>query len=431
MSILGVINTDPGAHSDIERAFRGNEIGYSEIRYLRDMEEITEFLNYGLPELVIINFSDPVLNIDELARIIKDDSLIFNFGVIGLFTHGRHYEEELIKKYKNLNVLVFLDNFRLATHLKKYTRIIEKNYQIIFQREFTRGLFEGAAGSFSMENDLGFTPVYASICATILAQRGLVSPEKKMQMQFSLSELIINAIEHGNCGITQNEKLDAQQRGVWAEELVAEKCKDPAVEAKRVMLSWEIQTDRSVFVIQDEGEGFDAAAFLVGKGSDKVNVNGKSIRLASRVAEKIVFNKKGNKVTFSILHDSDVSNDVPIGFSHEQVIHVKKGDEVLKENEASDYLYYISSGNYTVYVNGNAVGLLTPQDIFMGEMSFLTNQRRSASVRADTEGILVRLTRKSFVNIVREYPYYGIFLAKLLAKRLVRSNEAVSLSLTR
>ena len=258
MSVLGVINTDTSVQSDIERAFRGNEIDGSEIRYLQNMDEIAEFLNYGLPEIIIINFSDPELNIEELARMIRDDALIFNFGIIGLFTHGRHYEEELTKQYKDLNVLVFLDNFRLATHLKKYTRIIETNYQIIFQREFTRDLFEGASGSFSIENDLGFAPVYASICATILAQRGLISSEKKMQMQFSLSELIINAIAHGNCGITQNHKQQAQQRGVWVEELVAEKCKDPAIEARRVMLSWEIQTDRSVFVIQDEGEGFDA-----------------------------------------------------------------------------------------------------------------------------------------------------------------------------
>jgi CRP-like cAMP-binding protein len=59
----------------------------------------------------------------------------------------------------------------------------------------------------------------------------------------------------------------------------------------------------------------------------------------------------------------------------------------------------------------------------MGEMSFLLNQRRSASVRADTPGKLILLTRKTFVSVIREYPHYGIFLSKLLAKRLVRSND--------
>jgi CRP-like cAMP-binding protein len=59
----------------------------------------------------------------------------------------------------------------------------------------------------------------------------------------------------------------------------------------------------------------------------------------------------------------------------------------------------------------------------MGEMSFLLNQKRSATIRAETPGKLILLTRKIFVNVIRDYPHYGIFLSKLLAKRLVRSND--------
>jgi CRP-like cAMP-binding protein len=105
------------------------------------------------------------------------------------------------------------------------------------------------------------------------------------------------------------------------------------------------------------------------------------------------------------------------------VVIVKQGDIVLREDEPSDYLYYIVSGRYTVYHNLKQVGTLSPQDIFMGEMSFLLNQRRSAAVRAEGPGKLILLTRKTFVSVIREYPHYGIFLSKLLAKRLVRSND--------
>jgi CRP-like cAMP-binding protein len=112
-----------------------------------------------------------------------------------------------------------------------------------------------------------------------------------------------------------------------------------------------------------------------------------------------------------------------VGFARERVQIVKKGDIVLREDEPSDYLYYIVSGAYSVYHNLSKVGSLSPQDIFMGEMSFLLNQRRSASVRADGPGKLILLTRKNFVSIIRSYPHYGIFLSKLLAKRLLRSND--------
>jgi CRP-like cAMP-binding protein len=114
---------------------------------------------------------------------------------------------------------------------------------------------------------------------------------------------------------------------------------------------------------------------------------------------------------------------VPIGFSRQQIHEVKEGDIVLRENEPSDYLYYIISGTYSVFHKSKKVGSLSTQDIFMGEIAFLLNQRRSASVRADGPGKLVLLSRKSLVGIIREFPHYGIFLSRLLARRLVRANE--------
>jgi CRP-like cAMP-binding protein len=58
----------------------------------------------------------------------------------------------------------------------------------------------------------------------------------------------------------------------------------------------------------------------------------------------------------------------------------------------------------------------------MGEMSFLLNHRRSASVVAEDSGKLIRISRKSFVQAMKNYPHYGIFLSKLLAQKLARSN---------
>ena len=55
-------------------------------------------------------------------------------------------------------------------------------------------------------------------------------------------------------------------------------------------------------------------------------------------------------------------------------------------------------------------------------MSFLLNNRRSATVRAEIDGKLLKISRKSFVTVIKEFPHYGIFLSKLLARKLVRAN---------
>jgi CRP-like cAMP-binding protein len=381
-------------------------------------------LNYDLPEIVLINFSDPSIDLDSIISHIRDDKWILNFGILGFYSGEKDQEEALLAKYKSINLLALLDHSRIRSHLVKNLQIISRNYQIIFQQELSRNLLDGASGSFTIENDILAIPLYAGITATILAQRGLINPDNKMHLQLALGELIVNAVEHGNCGISYEEKTMGMENGLSVVELVAERCKDPLIRNKKVDLLWDIHPEESVFVIRDEGEGFDVRAYLKKIASqDMMSLHGRGIKMASAFSTELKYNEKGNQVTLILKHDALVEHEVPVGFSHERVVNVKKGDIVLREDEPSDYLYYIVSGKYTVFHNLKQVGTLSPQDIFMGETAFLLNQRRSASVRAERPGKLILLTRKTFISIIREYPHYGIFLSKLLAKRLVRSND--------
>jgi anti-sigma regulatory factor (Ser/Thr protein kinase) len=424
MGTLGIVNSDSEIKKKIESAFSQVPANTYDLRFLVEEKEILEFLNYALPELVIINFSDPSIDIAEIVSHIQNDKWILNFGIVGLFSHEKDREEALLKKYKSINILTLLDNYRLRTHLVKNIQIIEENYQIIFQREFTKNLLDGVSGSFTIENDLLAVPLYSGIGATILAQRGLITPDSKMHLQLSLSELIVNAIEHGNCGISYEEKTDALTNGISPVDLIIEKCKDPAIRAKKVLFLWEIKANKSVFIIHDEGEGFDVKAHIKKVSEqDQFSLHGRGIRMAASLSHELKYNAKGNQVALVIKHDVSVEHEVPVGFSREQIVRVKPGDTVINEGDPSDFLYYIASGKYGVFHNGQQVGTLSPQDIFMGEMSFLLNEHRSATVKATSQGKLILLARESFINVIREYPYYGIFLSKLLAKRLVRSNE--------
>jgi len=429
MSTLGIINSDSVIKESIESIYgRNNDIqtvkNKKDLIFLTEENEILEFLKYTLPELVIINFSDQQINIDGIINQVQNDKWILNFGIIGIFDHAKNREEELLKKYKNINVLVMLDNCWIKSHLAKCVESIEQNYQIIFQREFTKTFLEGASGNFNLNNDLLTVPLYAGIGATILSQRGLINPDSKMHLQLALNELIVNAIEHGNCDISYEEKTSSLESGMTSVDLIEQKIKDPAISAKKVFFSWDIKPDKSTFVIRDEGKGFDVKAYVerVKKQSD-YSLHGRGIKMAAKLSHKLVYNSKGNQVSLIVNHDSSVDYEVPEGFTGEKVVLVKKGDVIMSEGERSDYLYYISSGAYEVIHNDKQVGTLSAQDIFMGEMSFLLDQRRSATIKASSDGKLILLTQKTFINIIREYPHYGVFLSKLLAKRLVRSNE--------
>lgn len=144
--------------------------------------------------------------------------------------------------------------------------------------------------------------------------------------------------------------------------------------------------------------------------------------MAVTLASKLAYNRKGNAVTMIFPHDEQVNRDAPAGFSEEEALTVRRGDIIFREGESSNFLYYISSGTFSVFAKSRHVGMLTQADIFVGEMSFLLNNRRSATVRAEGDGKLIKISRKSFVTVIKEFPHYGIFLSKLLARKLVRAN---------
>ncbi|MDR0998515.1 MAG: ATP-binding protein [Treponema sp.] len=431
MGVLGIINSDPEIRKIVETAFEAAPGSDYDLKFLTEKDEILSFLGYDMPEIVVINFSDPSIDIGKIMLHVTGDRWMLNFGIVGIYS-GKDSEEKILENYKSANLLTMLDNFRLRSHLVKTIRIIEQSYQIIFQREFTRDLLDGVSGSFTIENDILAIPLYAGIGAMLLTQRGLIGPDKKMHLQLALGELIVNAVEHGNCGISYDEKTSALERGVSVVELVAERCRDPAIRARKVEFLWDIGRYITTFVIRDEGPGFDVWAHLekIAK-QNMMSLHGRGIRMAQMFSAELKYNEKGNEVTMVVKHDETVEHEVPLGFSKEQVLTVNPGDIVLRENEGGDYLYYIVSGRYSVFHNRKKVGSLSVQDIFMGEMAFLLNQRRSASIRADGPGKLIRLSRKALVSIIREYPHYGIFLSKLLAKRLVRSNDQNAVLLER
>ena len=422
MGILGVINSDPEIKKLIDDAVSAEHRYFP--RYLSNEHEIREFLSYDLPEIILINFSDPNIDIDRIVFLIQNDKWILNFGIIGIFYGEKSKEESYLQKYKFINILAMMDTHLLRTQLIKNIQIIEENSQIIFQHEFARNFLDGTSGSFIIENDILSIPLYAGIGANILAQRGLINPDQKMKLQVALGELIINAVEHGNCGITYEDKTIGMDKGLSVVELVAERCKDPVIRKKKVEFLWDIQADQTTFIISDEGKGFDVRAHIAKISSqDKLSLHGRGIIMSSLFSSRLRYNKKGNKVLLILKHDDSVEHEVPTGFSQERVHNFNTGDIVLRENDPSDHLFYIISGKYSVFHKFKKVGVLLPQDIFMGEIAFLLNQPRSASVRADRPGKLVPISRKALVDIIRNYPHYGIFLSRLLARRLVRANE--------
>jgi Cyclic nucleotide-binding domain/Histidine kinase-like ATPase domain len=237
----------------------------------------------------------------------------------------------------------------------------------------------------------------------------------------ALTEMLTNGIEHGNCGITYDEKGAWLENGGAMSALIEQKCQNPAVRAKRVLFEYTITPTKSTFFIADEGPGFDWRKQQDAISSGNLQeLHGRGIRMTRKYTKNFRYNDKGNEVHFEVDHANDCANTTPGLFDNIEPIAINAGTFVFREGEEGNFLYYIVKGRYDVIVKDTKVSTLTADDVFMGEMSFLLNNRRSATVRAATDGTLIRISKRDFVRAIKERPHYALFLSRLLAQRIQR-----------
>lgn len=132
--------------------------------------------------------------------------------------------------------------------------------------------------------------------ATFIAQ---ACPEPETVV-IGLSELLLNAIEHGNLGITYEEKSRLNMDGKWEEEvrrlvdLPQYRDKFASVEFKR--------SDRCVEIkITDQGNGFDWQNYVDINAERALDNHGRGIVVAKEISfSKIEYLGNGNQVVASI-----------------------------------------------------------------------------------------------------------------------------------
>ncbi|WNG39098.1 cyclic nucleotide-binding domain-containing protein [Archangium minus] len=110
------------------------------------------------------------------------------------------------------------------------------------------------------------------------------------------------------------------------------------------------------------------------------------------------------------------------------------GELVFEEGELGDSLYVIVRGEVEV-VRSDSGGILRPLTVltapdFFGEMSVIDKEYRSATVRARTEAVLLRLTTQhlaTFRQTHRDgFTFVVINIARILSARVREANARLT-----
>ncbi len=421
MHTIAVLSNDEQINRSIEAACAGFAEVFSP-SFLQTEEQFVQFLNYELPEIDIVLYRRNRFPVDHAFEVIKDDPWLHFGGSVVL--HDDVPENELLQKFRGVNIIAFIRERLIDAYLPKVLQVLSNNRGILFQRDIHALLQSNLSGVFTMGNDPFEASVYSNLLANFLYNSNLINLDQKHQVNMAIMELLVNAIEHGNCRISFEDKRRFLEKNPDIMDLIRERAKEPETKDKQVRLVYKITPEESQILIRDEGNGFDWQAFTARDttpGSDAMH--GRGIGIARHYLQSVTYNEKGNEVRFSLAHQANESNVVPRVFTDQQEVDFQPGEIVFQEGEKSSYLYYIISGRFDIMHNGRRLSTLTPADIFLGEMSFLLNNKRSATVVAATKSTAIRVSKEDFINAIRREPHYGVFLARLLAQRLQQLHD--------
>ena len=128
-----------------------------------------------------------------------------------------------------------------------------------------------------------------------------------------LSELMLNAVEHGNLGIDYAEKGRLIENGCWHEE-IERRLADPELAARHAYLDLRREPGRLSFIIRDQGSGFEWQRYLDLDPARAFDSHGRGIAMARHLAfASLEYLGTGNQVRVTIVLDGERSLDDGVG----------------------------------------------------------------------------------------------------------------------
>jgi YesN/AraC family two-component response regulator len=244
------------------------------------------------PDLVLTDVKMPEMSGIELTKEIK--GIEHNADVVIMTGYGseelvidalRSGASNYVKKPISLNELFnILDSLILKRERRKKSEVIK---DVVFYEK----------KSLIINNDI--TRIWGVI-NQILFNIPETMPESTIEgIRLGLYEIILNAIEHGNLGISYEEKSQALQDNTYLK-LLASRSNEQSRRDKRVFIDCTSDRNDLKIEVRDEGEGFNYKEFANMDDPDRMlKAHGRGIFLASLYLDRMEYREPGNKVILS------------------------------------------------------------------------------------------------------------------------------------
>jgi CheY-like chemotaxis protein len=241
-------------------------------------------------DIILLDRMMPEMDGIEFCKRIKADARFRRIPVIMQTAAGRPQE---IKEGIEAGVFYYLVK---PLNIETLSSIVESARIKIHKYKEKRKRFIERQESMTMVESLNcsFKPLEEGEKLAVFLSQFYPDPD---QVFTGVSELFLNAVEHGNLAIGYKDKGQLLEKNSLKRE-VDIRLSNSMYRDRKVQVCFEKKEEEYFLVISDEGDGFDWKNYLQVAPDRATDNHGRGIAMANMMSfDKLFFNEKGNTVT--------------------------------------------------------------------------------------------------------------------------------------
>lgn len=225
------------------------QAGYEVLPATDGLKGLRRFIE-SAPELVITDIQMPGMDGLQLLQAIRE-RCARTIVIMNTALGSEEYAVQALRERANDYLSKPVNAPALLGLMRKYAAAIEAEQR---DRQVS-SYIERREMAMTIDNCLELAPDVSSMMADQAA--GVLSGDDLPMIRMALLELITNAIEHGNLGISKATKTALLQNGNDYMAYLRQRMSDPELGRRRVRIQSRIERTLCEWVITDEGKGFD------------------------------------------------------------------------------------------------------------------------------------------------------------------------------
>jgi CheY-like chemotaxis protein len=258
------------------------------LAYAEDGQDALRQMARQRPDLVVTDLQMPEMDGLELTTTIKSE-----YPLVPVVLMTAQGSEEIAAQALRRGAASYVPKRNLAEALvPTVLRILLGSQEDRAHSQLMHHL-EHCESVFVLDNDPGLIGALVSHLQQLLRCLPLADETDRLRVGVALEEALTNACYHGNLEV--GSTADRRAR----EELAERRRWEEPYRDRRIHVLARLSRSQAVFVVRDEGPGFDVAALPAADVLSAERESGRGVTLMRALMDEVAYNAAGNEVTLT------------------------------------------------------------------------------------------------------------------------------------